>query len=57
MPISTKLPWKLYPNRVKQDEVRGKDDRVTLKILRRPDAIFGWKLATLEEMYLEDNMP
>jgi hypothetical protein len=28
-----------------------------LKVLRRPDVILGWKLATLEEMYPQDNMP
>jgi hypothetical protein len=33
MPISTELPWKFYPRRVKQDDVRGSVDHVTLKIL------------------------
>jgi hypothetical protein len=36
--------------------VRGGVDHVTLKILRRPDVPFKWKLVTLEEMYPEDNM-
>jgi hypothetical protein len=56
MPISIELPWKLYPSRVKQDDVRRRVDHRTLKIPRRPEVVFGWKLATLEEMYLKDNM-
>jgi hypothetical protein len=36
IPANTKLPWKLYPNRVEQDYARRRVDQVTLKILRRP---------------------
>jgi hypothetical protein len=32
-------------------------DHVTPKTLRMPDVVFGWKLATLEEMYPKDDMP
>jgi hypothetical protein len=56
MPISTEPPWKLYPGRVKQDDVRGRVDQVTPEDTQDADVVFGWKLATLEEMYLEDNM-
>jgi hypothetical protein len=57
MPISIELPWKHYPSRVKQDDVRSGVIHRTLKIPKRPEVVFGWKLATLEETYSEDNMP
>jgi hypothetical protein len=56
MPASTELPWKPYPSRVKQDDLRRRVDQVTLKILRTSEVV-GWKLVILEEMYPEDNMP
>jgi hypothetical protein len=56
MPISTKLPWKPYPSWVKQDDIRGRVNHVTPKILKMLDVV-RWKLATLEGMYPKDNMP
>jgi hypothetical protein len=56
MLISTEPLWKPYPSRVKHDDIRGRVNHVTPKILRMPDVV-GWKLMTSEWMYLEDNMP
>jgi hypothetical protein len=57
MPTNTEPPWKTYPSRVKPDDVRRRVDEVTPEDTQEADVIFGWKLATLEEMYLQHNMP
>jgi hypothetical protein len=55
-PLALKHLGKHYLSRVKQDYARRRIDHITPKIPKRHDVIFLWKLATLEEVYPEDNM-
>jgi hypothetical protein len=56
-PLELKHLGKHYLSRVKQDYARRRIDHITPKIPKRRDVVFyRWKLATLEEVYPEDNM-